>query len=146
MSGMDLIKQSIASMEAGDMDKLGPSLSDDFKFDGPVPEPIGKKEFLGLMKGLVTGIPDWKFNSRDYREDGNKVRLTVKIAGTQSRTLSLPMIPQPIAPTNKRVQLPEEHLEFSVAGNKITRIHSDTVPGGGVMGILEQLGVKVATH
>jgi len=141
MSGIDLVKQVIASMEANDFDKAGSLINDDMTFDGPVPEPVGKNEFLGLMKGLVSAIPDWNFHAADYQENGNVVSCTFEISGNHTRALSLPMIPQPVPASGKHVQLPKEHLEFTLAGNKVSRLHSDNVPGAGVGGVMAQIGV-----
>jgi hypothetical protein len=146
MSKIDVVKQVMALIEADSFDKLESLCTDNMVFEGPVPEPVGRKEFFALQKALVSAIPDWKFNARDYRESGDKVTCTVSISGTQTRTLSLPMLPHPVDPTRKHIQLPQEHLECSFVGDKISRLHSDTVPGGGVMGVLEQLGVKMMAH
>jgi len=51
--------------------------------------------------------------------------------------LSLPIIPQ----MGKSVSLPEEHWEYVVRGNAIAAIDAEHVPGGGITGLLHQLGV-----
>jgi predicted ester cyclase len=144
MSGVDLVKQYLACVESGDIDKMGALVTDDFRFEGPVPEPLGKKDYISMMKSLTTAFPDWRFNGRDYKEDGNVVRYTNKVTGTQTGTLSLSMLPQPVAPSGKHIQLAEQHFEVYIKGDKISRIHGDNAPGSGLMGILDQLGVKVA--
>ena len=146
MSNIDLVKQILDDGRATDFTTLEKLTADDMKFDGPVPEPVGKKEFIGLMQALTTAMPDWRYNPRNYAENGNKVTATIQITGTQTGTLALPMLPQAYPASGKHVQLPQEHLEITLTNNKISRIHSDTVPGAGVMGILEQLGVKLPVH
>ncbi|HZS79116.1 MAG TPA: hypothetical protein VFA41_21070 [Ktedonobacteraceae bacterium] len=49
----------------------------------------------------------------------------------------------PIPPTGKRISLPVEHVEYTLSGNKITSLSSDNVPGGGVPGVLAQMGVPL---
>lgn len=113
-------------------------------FDGPVPQPIGKNEFIGLQGALVAAIPDWKFNAGEYKEQGDKVMLKVHISGTHTKPLSLPpMGIQSVPPTGKHVQLLYEPLTVTVKNGKATRIESEHVEGGGVSGVLAQLGVKM---
>jgi hypothetical protein len=51
----------------------------------------------------------------------------------------MPTIPA----TNKKVSLPEEHLIFTFEGDKVASLTSDNVPGGGVPGVLQQIGVPL---
>ena len=113
-------------------------------FAGPMPKPVGKREFIGLQTALVAAIPDWKFNAGEYKEQGDKVMVKAHISGTHTRPLSLtPMGIQSLAPTGKKVQLPYENLTVTVKNGKATRIDAEHVEGGGVPGVLAQLGVKM---
>jgi hypothetical protein len=51
----------------------------------------------------------------------------------------------PIPATNKKNSLPEERLEFTFVGEKITSLTSDNVPGGGIPGVLQQIGIPLPT-
>jgi hypothetical protein len=109
-----------------------------------VPQPVHKNEFLGLQGALVAAIPDWKFNASDFREQGDTVTLKVHISGTHTKPLSLPpMGIQSLPPTGKHVQLPYEPLTVTVKNGTATRIEAGHVEGGGVPGVLDQLGVKM---
>ena len=144
MSGIDIVKAGLAAVEANDFKKLGSMLSDDMVFSGPVPEPVGKREFLGLQSLLVAAMPDWKFNPTDYKENGNVVSVMLQVSGTQTGELSLPMPGFPkIPPTGKHVSLPKEATTFTVKDGKISRLDVTPTPGGGVPGILSQLGVPM---
>ena len=70
MNEMDIVKSALAACETGQVSKLPGFLSDDMVFAGPVPQPVGKKEFVGLMTAMVAGIPNWKFNATDFRQNG----------------------------------------------------------------------------
>jgi hypothetical protein len=146
MNRIDVVKQSLAAIEKNDYSKIRSNATAGTMFDGPVPEPVNLDGFINLQKALIDAMPDWKFNARDYQERGNSVICAVQISGTHTRTLSLPMIPHAVEATRKHVQLPQEHLEFTFEGDKISRIHVDPVKGGGVMGLLDQLGVKAMAH
>jgi len=144
MSGIDIVKAGLAAAEAGDFNKLSGMLADDMVFAGPVPEPVGKREFIGVQSAMQAGIPDWKFNASDYKENADKVTANLQITGTQTKELKLPMPGMaPIPATGKHVSLPKEPATFTVKNGKISRLEVTSVPGGGVMGVLGQLGVSV---
>ncbi len=144
MKPIEIVRTAVEALEKGDFEKAHRYLSENLRFSGPVPEPIGREEFEGVMRALLAGIPDWRFNGRDLREEGGKVKLTVSITGTNSRELP-PVFPglKSTPPTGRKVHLPEEHLEFTLKEDKIERIEADRVPGGGVLGVLKQLGVSL---
>jgi predicted ester cyclase len=142
MNGIDTVKAAIAAAEAGDFNKAGGMFTDDMMFAGPVPKPVGKKEFIGIQSAMVAGIPDWKFNAADWKESGDKVTAVFQITGTQSKELKLPLPGmQPIPATGKHISLPKEPVTFTMKDGKIARMESAATPGGGVMGVLAQLGV-----
>jgi hypothetical protein len=144
MNDIDVVKAGLAASESGDPKKMAEYLSDDMVFAGPVPQPVGKQEFIGLMSALVAALPDWRFNARDFKREGDKISTVAQITGTQTRELILPMPGfQPFHATGKHVALPREGLTITVKNGKIARIESEVVPGGGVAGVLAQLGVPM---
>ena len=144
MNAMDVVKSGLASVEAGKFMDFAWSLSDDMVFAGPVPEPVGKMEFVGLQTALVKALPDWKFNVTDFKLNGNKVTCMIAITGTQTGELALPMPGFPsLPPTKKRVSLKAQLTTFTVMNDKITRIEAEADPTNGVPGILAQLGVPM---
>ena len=142
-SNIELVKEALAVIEAGDMKKLSSLVTDDMTFEGPVPEPLPKAAFLGLLEALTHAIPNWKFDAKGFVERGDTVSATLNVNGTHTGTLALPMLPQPLPASGKRFQVPAEPSEFTLKGGKISRIKAEVVPGGGVMGILAQLGVAM---
>jgi predicted ester cyclase len=144
MTKTETVKAFSAALEAREFEKAASYLADGFEFSGPVPQPIGKKEFIAIQSAFESAFEDWSFNSHDEVEQGDKVVAAVQITGTHTRDLVLPMAGMPTIPaTNKKVSLPEEHLEFTFMGDKIASLTSDNVPGGGVPGVLQQLGVPL---
>lgn len=142
MNAQEIVKKALAEIEKGVIDAS--TYTEDMIFSGPVPQPIKRNEYVTLMKNLVGASPDWNFHARDFRVLGDTVKVTVGITGTQTRTLPglMPgMLVLP--PTNKRFILPEEHLSIKVRGDKICELVVDVVPGGGVIGMLSQLGVQL---
>ena len=67
-----------------------------------------------------------------------------QITGTQTGELNLPLPGVPKIPASgKHVSLPKEKNTVTVKNGKISRFEAEVVPGGGVMGILAQLGVPI---
>lgn len=144
MSAADVVKEGLAATEAGDFGKLEGMVADDFSMSGPVPMPVGKREFIGLMMVLLKAMPDWKFNARDFKENGDQVTVMMGITGTQTGELQLPMPGIPAIPASgKKVSLPAEPGTFTVKNGKLAKLEVADIPGGGVMGILSQLGVNI---
>ncbi len=143
MDAETIVRETIAAYEAGNVSRAGQYLTDDFTFSGPTPEPVGKTEFLGLMGGLLEAFPDWRFNAKNFKVQGNKVTFTTKVTGTHTDTLDthIPGIP-PVPATNKKITMPEEPNIAILRGDKIASFELTPVPGGGVAGILSQLGVS----
>jgi len=145
MSAIDIVKAGLAAIEDGDLKKLDGMVADDYVFAGPVLEPLGKSEFMGLQSALLTAMPDWKFNAADFKENGDVVTVTLRVTGTQTGELSLPMPGIPILPASgKQVSLPGEISTFTVKNGKLARLDVIPTPGGGLLGILSQLDVPMA--
>jgi predicted ester cyclase len=144
MSAMDIVKEGLAATEAGDFGKLESLIADDFSMSGPVPMPVGKREFVGLMMAMLKAMPDWKFNPKDFKENGDQVTVMLGITGTQTGELQLPMPGMPAIPASgKKVSMPAEPSTFTVKNGKLAKLEVANIEGGGVMGILSQLGVNM---
>ena len=144
MSKTEITHAFSTALETQDFDRAAFYLSDDFVFRGPVPQPIGKQEFLAIQRAVEDAFPDWSFNVHKVQEWGEKVTGAVQITGTHTRDLVLPIPGMPPIPaTGKKVSLPEEQLEFTFKGEKIASLTSDNVPGGGIPGVLAQIGVQL---
>jgi hypothetical protein len=78
--------------------------------------------------------------------DGDTVRMTIQITATHTGAfdvskLGLPV--PPIAATGKHRAWPVEHMAITVENGLISRLEVNNEPGGGVVGTLEWLGVRV---
>lgn len=142
MSNADLVKTGMKAWEANDEQTLSPLLADDFVLSGPVPQPLGKQEFIGFMHVMLTAMPDFAFNVSSFEEDGDKVIARSHITGTQTGILALPGLP-PIEPTGKKVVIPEEVQVYTIKDGKLQSLTTDARPEAGVPAILAQLGVAL---
>ena len=148
----DIVKTFMTALEAKDFDPASSLLSDDFVFSGWTPRPLDKNQFLTLMGGLKEGIPNLTYHFHIVhdihdihdRQQDSRVKATIQLSGTQTdgfvlAPLGLPPIPQ----MARAVSLPVEHWNFTVEHDLITRIAVEHVEGGGIQGVLKQLGVDV---
>jgi ketosteroid isomerase-like protein len=139
-----IVHECLEAFEKGQFDKAAEYLADDMVFSGPVPQPIRKNDYVQLQTNLIRGLPDWKFNFHEERVQGDTVYGSVQISGNNTSALPAIMPGMQMVPvTGKHVSLPEEPLRITVRNGKITRIEADPVPGSGVSGILQQLGISM---
>ena len=144
MSASEMASTLLKSIEAGEMVAAAKLMSDGFMFSGPVPQPISGTEWLAMHEKLHAAFPDWRFNLSDLHEHGSEIHATIQISGTNKGSLDLSSIGMPTIPaTGKSIKLPREELTFTSENGKLASLSVAPVAGGGVMGILGQLGVKV---
>jgi hypothetical protein len=143
--GSDIVLECLHALEEKDYDRAQKYFTNDFTFSGVTPKPVNGKEFIDVHRHLLQAIPDWRFNFNAIKEDENEVTGRVHITGTHTRDLTLPMMPNvgTVHATGKKISLPEEKIHINLKGNKISRFNVESVPHGGVMGILQQIGVDV---
>ncbi|MBV9256436.1 MAG: hypothetical protein JO215_00300 [Ktedonobacteraceae bacterium] len=96
------------------------------------------------MGGIKSGIPGLIFNLHNVDEQGDAVTGTMQIAGYQTDSFVLPPLGLPPIPqTANSVSLPAENVKFLLGNNQITRMIVQHVAGGGINGLLRQLGISV---
>lgn len=144
MANEEIARRFYERLENGDIEGLQEILADDFVFDHQAgPQPMDKQEFLQGNRALFEAIPDLTFNAGDFEDQGDKVRTRVKIVGTHQGELDLSPMGLPAAPaTGTRIELPEEDSFVVIEGGKVRRLEVPAVPGGGILGILDQIGVE----
>jgi len=143
MNKIDIAQKVMDALASNNTWDAGKYLADNFTFAGPVPEPIGKTEWIEFHAALYKAFPDWKFSPSDMNESGGKITGTVHITGTHKGTLNVPGLPT-VEPTGKKIKLPDEHFTISFDGDKMSSFKTAATPGAGIMGIYGQLGVKVS--
>ncbi len=78
--------------------------------------------------------------------DGDVVKISAELKGTHSGVLDLSPLGLGMTPaTNKSFATPLEHGKVTVKGDKVTSWFVEPIEGGGLMGILGQLGIAVPT-
>ena len=143
MSATDVIKEFLEASEAQDYDRAAEMLAEDFTFSGPVPEPLGKPQYVGFMRTLGVAFPDWAFNCSDFTDHGDRVEVTANITGTHTGDWDMTAAGAGvIPPTGKAFRLKPEPGDWVVREGKIVAFSREADPEGGVPGIMAQLGLK----
>ena len=146
MSATDTVRSFINALEANETATATNVLTDNFMFSGWTPQPMNKQQFLGMISELKEGIPGLMFNlhnldEQDDIEQGAKVTGNMQIAGYQSDSFSIPTLSLPPIPQmGKSISLPVEDVTFIVQSEQVARMTVKRTPGGGMEGLLHQLG------
>lgn len=144
MKASEVVREALSAIESEDFIRVDQLFSDKLKVQGIGPVALGKKEYLGVHRALSSGLPDFKFNHEIVKEDGARVSLKVALTGTHTREMKAP-IPglANIPATGKAVKMPEERIKITVEKDKIVGIELEPAPGGGLPGLLGQIGVVI---
>lgn len=144
MSNLEVAKRFADLLESGDIKGLQVLLTDDFRAKGATRE-LTKQQALGYLQIFFTAFPDHCFGFTDFEEKEDLVSCTGQETGTHKGILDLNPLGMPVSlpPTGKSFNLPKSIYTFRVAGDKVTYYNEEPVKGGGLAGILEQLGVKL---
>jgi hypothetical protein len=144
MSNLEVAKCFADLLESGDVKGLQTLLTDDFRAKGATRE-LTKQQALGYLQIFFTAFPDHNFGFTGFEEKGDWVYCTGQETGTHQGVLDLNPFGMPISmpPTGKSFKLPKSTFTFRVAGDKVAYYGEEAVKGGGLAGILEQLGVEL---
>jgi predicted ester cyclase len=144
MSNLETAKIFANLLEVGDIKGLQALMADDFRAKGASRD-LNKQQALGYLQIFFAAFPDHSFGFADFIEKRDLVNCSGQETGTHKGILDLNAVGIPILlpPTGKSFKLPKSIYTFGIAGDKITFYGEETVHGGGLTGILEQLGVKL---
>ena len=144
MKPSEVVTAALSAIESENFTRVDKLFSDKLKVQGVGPNPLGKKEYLGVHRALSSGMPDFKFNHKIVKEDGRHVSIKVALTGTHTQEMKSP-IPglANIPATAKSVKMPEERVQITVENDKIVGIELEQVPNGGLPGLLRQIGVEI---
>ncbi len=144
MSIITTVKTFMTALQAGDMAMAASIMSDDFLISGLTPRPLNKGEFLALQSELLGAMPDFSYNLDQVQHEGNEVTALIRITGTHTGDLSLPLFGiQLIPPTGIAVALAQVPCEFQINAGKVVGVRVEQVPGGGLSGLLQQVGAEL---
>jgi predicted ester cyclase len=143
MGNREIAKKFLAEIGKPDYDAAGAYCADNFTYSGPVPKPISLQEWRGMAASIWKAFPDWDFDPQVEREECNVVHVTSQVTATHTGDLDLTSQGLGVIPTTgKSISLPKATGRVTFEGDKVVNLHFDVAPGGGMPGLLAQLGVK----
>ena len=139
-----IIKEFLNSIQENDFTNAESLVTNTFRMEGWEPDTITSRDYLNLMRCIVKGMPDYKYNYQNFNEKGNTVDFTINITGTHTREIPsiLPGIDS-VPATNTKVKLPQQNCWVTIKDNKIDTFRVEQVTGGSLMGLFKQLGVDL---
>ncbi len=128
-----------AALDRSELTAMTALVDDSFRLEGAGLDGIGKPEFMAAMRAQMAAFPDYSENPTDIQESGDRVSFVAHVTGTQKSVLALPGM-KPVAATGRKIVLPAEPAWVEIRDGKIAVYHVEAVAGGGIGGILSQLG------
>ena len=144
MSNLEVAKKFADLLESKDVQGVQALLADDFRAKGATIE-LTKQQTLGYLQIFFTAFPDHRFGFADFEEKEGVIYCTGQETGNHKGVLDLKPLGMPLSlpPTGKSFKLPKSVFTFRVAGDTVSYFSEEAGKGGGLAGILEQLGVKL---
>ena len=144
MNTRETVQALMDSIQMGNFEKAKSHLSNDFRFSGPVPEPISGAEWIGLSANLKAAFPDLNYQFKIQSVDGDTANITAQLKGTHKGNLDLTAMNMGVIPaTGKSFNAALEHGKVRVRDGKIISLANEPTEGAGLMAILGQLGIEV---
>lgn len=144
MGPANIVEEFLIAIEQRNFTKAEDLLSNNFKASGVAPDVLDASGLMSIHRALGSGMPDFRFNYEFLKEKGGIVKVKFHITGTHMKSMPAPYAGlKSIPPTNKSVDMPDETVEFNVRDNKIQKMDVAHVDGGGLPGLLKQLGVEM---
>jgi hypothetical protein len=141
MTAREVFVRYSEALDRGDIAAMAALVHDDFRLEGAGLDGIDKTEFMAAMRAQLAAFPDYSENPTDMKENGDRVSFVAHVTGTQKNALALPGM-KPVAATGRRIHLPPEPAWVEIRDSKLAVYHVQAVEGGGISGILSQLGAK----
>ena len=147
MNPREIVQALLDSVQRGDFQKANFLVSKDCQFSGPVPELLKREAWMGMNKNLKKACPNLDYHFHVDRVDGlngHLVKISAELKGTHSGVLDLSPVGLGVSPaTDKSFATPREHVKVTIKDSKVASWVAEPIEGGGLMGILSQLGLTV---
>ena len=141
---IEIVRTFITALQSGDMDIATRTSAETFVVTGLFPRPLNRDEFLGVQSELLKSMSDFSYNLASERVVDRVVKATLRIEGMHQHDLALPLFGlQTIPATGLAVALPQVHVVFLVEGEQVGAMDVERVPGGGLEGLLQQVGAEL---
>lgn len=142
---IEIVREFMTALDNNERDVYENYLAENFTFTGWTPKPLDRAGFLEVVRGLEHGLPGLTYNLHNVLEEGhNQVGATWQVTGYQSDSFVIPVLGLPPIPqTGQSVSMPPENVLYTLQGEQIRIIDVERVDGGGIKGLIAQLGIDV---
>jgi hypothetical protein len=137
------VQSLMDSIQTGEFEKAKSLFADDFKFSGPVPEPISGDAWIGMSVSLKNAFPDLDYQFKVESVDGDTANISAELKGTHTGDFDLTAMGMGVIPaTGKSFHAAHENGKATLRDGKVSAWEMEGTEGAGLMAILGQLGVK----
>ncbi|GHO88729.1 hypothetical protein [Dictyobacter formicarum] len=143
---VEIVRTVITALQGNEFEVAAERINDSFTMTGFASKGLNKAQFLSLQYELLAAMPDLSYNLGNVvrTEEANTVRASVTLTGTHTRDLSLPLFGlESIPATGVSVVLPQTNLICHVEHGQLSRLEFENITGGGLVGLLQQLGSEI---
>ena len=145
MNPREIVQALFDSVQRGDFQKARFLVSNDCQFRDGSAEPIRCEAWMSINKNLKKAFPDLDYHFHVHRVDGldgGVVKISAELKGTHSGVLDLSPVGLGVTPaTDKSFAAPREHFRVTIRDSKVAAWVAEPSAGGGLQGILFQLGI-----
>lgn len=140
-----LVRQFFSVLESDNPATAGNYLADIFVGSGWTPRPLTKDAFLRVFAALKEGIPNLAFHPDHLRQENETtISAILHITGHQTDSFILPELGTPPIPqTDNSIIMPAEPVKLTIENDLISNLTIQRVAGGGIHGLLRQLGIEL---
>src|SRR5437879_2491048 len=93
-----------------DVDKIAGTVAEDLAVIVP-PRTLTKEEFLGFLRALYAGFPDWHYEHDVPEFQADVIAVKWRQGGTHTATFAVPGL-APIPATGRHVLIPEHYFFY----------------------------------
>jgi len=149
MNPREIVQALFDSVQRGDFQKARFLVSNDCQFRDGSAEPVHLEAWMGIHKNLKKAFPNLDYHFHVDRVDGRDgavVKISEELIGTHRGVLDLSLMGLGVTPaTHRAFAAPCEHGRVTIKGDKVASWVIESIEGGGLTGILGQLGIAVPT-
>jgi predicted ester cyclase len=111
---------------------------------GVLPQPLPAMEAFNLVGAMQAAFPDLKFEVEQVTVNGDQATVNLQLIGTNTGPLNMPLpgMPGSIPPTGKKVSAKDVFV-LTVQDDKVSHMRVESPAGGGLPGLLAQMGVNL---
>lgn len=147
MDQKETVRTLMDAVQTGNFRLAQSLLSDDFRFSGPVPEPLSGSQWIGMGESLKAACPDLDYHFAVDHTERSVVGITTRMTGTQTEFLDLTVMGLGTSPaTGNAFSMGLEYGDVTVRDEKVVAWALRPTSGAGLLHILAQLGITSRTE